>query len=158
MNLYFLRHADALDHVEDEKRELSDRGRRQSERVAQFLQQSKIRFTAAYSSPLIRARQTARIMLDIVNEGDPVELSYAGAMLNSTTVEDFADWRSQLGPGGDILLVGHEPSLSERIRDVLKIHSAHPLEMKKCACAGIHVSGRSGRLLKFLITPNLLGD
>lgn len=158
MNLYFLRHADALDHLDDEKRELSDVGRRQADRVGRFLKGAGIRFSAAYSSPLIRARQTAKIMLDIVNAGEPVELNFAGAMLNSTTVEDFADWRSQLGPAGDILLVGHEPSLSERIRDVLNVHSAHPFEMKKCACAGIQVSGRSGCLLKFLVTPQLLGD
>ena len=157
MNLYFLRHAAALDHNDDKKRELSDTGRRQAHKVARFLRKAKVSFSAAYSSPLIRARQTAEIVLGVVNEGRPVELNFAGAMLNSTTSEDFSDWVTQLGPGGDILLVGHEPSLSERIRDLLKIPGAQQFEMKKCACACIRIGNRKSGLLKFLVTPKLIG-
>ena len=157
MNLYFVRHGTALDHHNDEKRELSSTGKRQARKLGRFLRKAEVRLTNAYTSPLIRARQTAEILLDITNEGKKIDLNFAGAMLNATTVEDFRDWLSQLGKGGDVLLVGHEPSLSDRIRALLRISGAATFEMKKGACACIRTTNCKTGVLKFHITPKSLG-
>lgn len=156
MNLYFVRHGTALDHRNDEKRELSPTGRRQARKLGRFLQKSGVSFGAAYSSPLIRARQTSEILLGITNDNPPIELNFAGAMLNATTVDDFNDWLTQLGDG-DILLVGHEPSLSERICSLLRISDTTTFEMKKGACACLRTTAGGTGILKFLITPKSLG-
>ena len=157
MNLYFVRHGTALDHHNDEKRELSSTGKRQARKLGRFLRKAEVRLTNAYTSTLIRARQTAEILLDITNEGKKIDLNFAGAMLNATTVEDFRDWLSQLGKGGDVLLVGHEPSLSDRIRALLGISGAATFEMKKGACACIRTTNCKTGVLKFHITPKSLG-
>ena len=157
MNLYFVRHGTALDHHNDEKRELSSTGKRQARKLARFLRRSGTQFTAAYTSPLIRARQTAQTILDITNEGKKIDLNFAGAMLNATSVEDFRDWLTQLGQVTDVLLVGHEPSLSDRIRAMLRISGAATFEMKKGACACVRTTNCKTGVLKFHLTPKSLG-
>lgn len=157
MNLYFIRHGTALDHHSDEKRELSSTGKRQARKLGRFLKRANIRFTAAYTSPLIRARQTAETILEITNDGRKVDLNFAGAMLNATTVEDFRDWLTQLSKGGDVLLVGHEPSLSDRIRAMLRVSGAATFEMKKGACACVRTTNCKTGVLKFHVTPKSLG-
>jgi len=156
MNLYLVRHGAALDHPRDEKRELSPTGQRQARKLGRFLRRGGVTFTAAWSSPLIRARQTAEIILGITNEGRRSKLNTAGAMLNATGVDDFKSWLAQL-PDGDLLLVGHEPSLSERIRSLLRVQSASSFEMKKGACACIRTADFRTGVLKFLVTPKALG-
>lgn len=157
MNLYLVRHGSASDHQNDDKRELSTAGKRQARALGRFLRKSGAVFRAAYSSPLLRARQTAEILLAITNEKNRIDLNFAGAMLNATTVDDFKDWLTQLGKGGDILLVGHEPSLSARIQSLLRIADATTFEMKKGACACIHSTTGNSGVLKHLVTPKSLG-
>ena len=156
MKLHLVRHGDALDHAEDEKRELSSRGLDEARALGRFFKQSGVHFDTAYTSPLIRARQTSETILATVGDGGAPAPQFAGAMLNSTGVEDFHEWLAQL-PGEDVLLVGHEPSLSERIRSLLGMITPGSFSMKKGACAGIRTrDGRSGQLL-YHITPTQLG-
>lgn len=152
MNLYLVRHGDALDHAEDEKRELSPEGFGQARRLGEFLRGAGICFTAAYTSPLIRARQTAETVLALTNAEEPLSPHFAGAMLNATGVEDFHHWLGQLH-GEHILLVGHEPSLSARARSLLSMTAVGAFSMKKAACLGVRSrDGRAGEL-RFLVTP-----
>jgi phosphohistidine phosphatase len=61
--LCFLRHADAGDPEAwtrpDAERPLSDKGKRQADRLARFLESTAFRPDAILSSPKIRAEQTA---------------------------------------------------------------------------------------------------
>lgn len=157
MNVYFVRHGTALDHEEDEKRELAPQGVEQARRLGRFLKGAGVCFSAAYTSPLIRARQTTEAVLAVTNAAQPLSPHFAGAMLNSTGLADFEHWLEQLA-GGDVLLVGHEPSLSERIRSLLSIQKPAAFAMKKSACVGIRTRGGHGGELRFHVTPELLGE
>jgi len=65
MKLYFLRHAEAQDGTDDGARALTAHGKKEAREVGRFLKRAGIEFDAAYSSPLVRARQTAEIVLEI---------------------------------------------------------------------------------------------
>lgn len=157
MNLYLVRHGDALDHAEDEKRELSPQGREQARALGRFLKRNGVHFTAAHTSPLLRARQTTETILAVTNEAESLAPDFAGAMLNSTTLDDFHDWLGQLR-GENILLVGHEPSLSERVRSLLSIASPDAFTMKKGACACVQSRDERNGVLLFHVTPKQLQD
>jgi phosphohistidine phosphatase len=156
MKLYFLRHAAALDGDDDAKRPLSPQGRRQSRKLARFLKRAGVVFDAAYSSPLVRARQTGEIVIDITNESAPVKLELVEALLNSTTEPDFEKWAAGFGTFKHVLLVGHEPAMSARVRKLLGVERFGTLELAKGAMACVKVEGKSATL-KFLIAPKALG-
>jgi phosphohistidine phosphatase len=157
MKLYLVRHAEALDHIDDARRELSAKGVRQSEALGRFLKNGGVKFDAAYSSPLIRARQTAGLVLDVTNFEEALEYEMAGALVNATRVEDFTAWLKTLPQVRNCLLVGHEPTMSERIQSLLAVSSGYSIEMKKCACCCLESADMEQAVLKFHITPKILG-
>src|SRR6266540_153796 len=89
MKLYFLRHADALEGADDAARPLSPQGRKEAQEVGRFLKRAGIEFDSAYSSPLVRARQTAEIVLDLCGSA---KLDLTAALLNETSDEEFDVW------------------------------------------------------------------
>jgi hypothetical protein len=107
--------------------------------MGRFLRTAGVQFEAAYTSPLIRARQTSGVLLAELNMPYPPP-QFTGALLNSTGLEDF-----------------HEPTLSERVRSLLTMSAPGAFSMAKGACVGIRTTdGRHGRLL-YHVTPQQLG-
>jgi phosphohistidine phosphatase len=156
MKLYFLRHAAALDGTDDAKRPLSPHGRKQARKLARFLKRSGVVFDAAFSSPLVRARQTGEIVVDITNEAAPIKLELVEALLNSTSQAEFDQWIEGSPRRKHILLVGHEPTMSARVRKLLGVEHSGMMELVKGALACVKVEGEQVTL-KFLITPKALG-
>lgn len=157
MKLYFLRHAAALDGADDAKRPLSPTGRRQARKLARFLRRSGTAFDAAFTSPLVRARQTTSIVLNITNESQPLQMQETAALLNETEPDTFADWLVRLPDAGHILLVGHEPSLSAHVRRMLGLERTESLELSKGAVACVKTADKRTGSLKFLLSPKSLG-
>jgi hypothetical protein len=62
-----MRHGEAGRHAQDDQRELTDVGRQQVARVAAQLAESDSRPELIWCSPLVRARQTAAIVAEILN-------------------------------------------------------------------------------------------
>ncbi len=157
MKLYFLRHAAALDGLDDAKRPLSPTGRQQTRKLARFLRRSGIVFDLAFTSPLVRAKQTMAMVLDITNEMQRVQAQETPVLLNETDAGLFTDWLVRLPEAGHVLLVGHEPSLSARVRRMLGQERADSLELSKGAVACVKTVDKRTGSLKFLITPKSLG-
>ncbi|MBI5772547.1 MAG: phosphohistidine phosphatase SixA [Verrucomicrobia bacterium] len=157
MKLYFLRHAEALDGLDDAARPLSPRGKKQADRLARFLCKAGIEFDAAFSSPLVRARQTAERMLKITNKERRLKLAMDDALLNGTSQREFDRWLGQLPAVEKVLLVGHEPSLSARVRHLLGGPDEAALKLSKGALACVELGATGNGALKFLIAPKLLG-
>lgn len=157
MKLHFLRHAAALDGADDARRPLSDTGRKQARKLGRFLRRGEIVFDSAFTSPLVRARQTAEIVLDITNGPQAVKLHPTDALLNDTEADEFARWLAALPDAGDVLLVGHEPSLSQRVRWLLGVARAESLPLAKGALACVKTSDRRTGELKFLVSPKSMG-
>lgn len=103
MDLLLWRHAEAADGVPDLTRELTERGRKQARRVAEWLAENRPKRLRILVSPALRTRQTATALtgdFEIVPALGP-DASVAG-ILAATGWPDGS---------GACLLVGHQPSL-----------------------------------------------
>jgi len=154
MKLYFLRHADALEGTDDAARPLSRHGKKEALEVGRFLKRARIEFDAAYSSPLVRAKETAEIVLDACG---PTKLELTAALLNETSEVKFDEWLKGISDAKHVCLVGHAPSLEQRVRQLLGITATDALKLPKGALACLETENRRTAALKFLVTPKLLG-
>ncbi len=155
MRLYFLRHADALPGADDAVRPLSKLGQRQSKAVADLLVNAGIVFDAAYTSPLVRARETAEIVLPVTNRDKRLILELTDALLNEE--RNFTGWLKQIPDGKNILLVGHNPSISNHISRLLKWPANSTFDMSKGMLCSLRTEDRETYTLKLLIGPKLMG-
>jgi phosphohistidine phosphatase len=153
--LLLLRHAHAGDSStwvgDDEVRPLTEKGRRQSERVGRLLAAADYAPDAVLTSPLTRARETAEIVADVLGVrvhieprlGEPLDLATLDAIL-----EDAGAPRRPV-------LVGHDPDFSELVSELV----GAPVPMRKGTLARIDVERPlepgSGDL-RWLVPPDLL--
>lgn len=141
MDLYFLRHGDAVDIGApgvrtDAQRHLSDDGVAKCRAAAAGLAWLVERFDVVLSSPLVRARQTA----ELVVPGVEIELddTLAGA-----TPEALLARLAKLPAEAAVLLVGHEPQFSMTVEKLLGVpFGAGLVAMKKAGLAHLTVDLR----------------
>ena len=150
MRLYFVRHgiAEAL-ATSDFDRELTKRGRRRVAASAQVMKRLGLAPSQIFSSPRLRARQTAEIIAEALDM--PVTLSEA---VNFGF--DLADLRrltKRLDAEAEVMFVGHNPDMSLLASEISGVDAS----MKKGGLARIDVVGRSvddGELV-WLIAPKV---
>src|SRR5215831_16069107 len=113
MRLTLIRHGDAGDDApRDEDRALTKRGRAEGRRVGRALARRGVRFSAVVASPLVRAVQTAEILVAAMEQRVRVTVSDVlvpeGKPQNVVTFLD-----SMAEPAAkSVALVAHEPILS----------------------------------------------
>jgi phosphohistidine phosphatase len=157
--LYLVRHAIAAERGEewpdDSKRPLTERGIARFRECVAGLSQLDVAIDEIFTSPLIRAKQTAEILAAGVTGKPPVKLLDALAPGNTATAV-----MSQLAKQAKrrrIALVGHEPDLGELAAHLLGAQRAVPF--KKGGICRIDVetltSRRAGSLIWFA-TPKML--
>jgi phosphohistidine phosphatase len=142
--LWLLRHGEAVPHDSgpDEQRELTDRGRAQSRAAGRALTALEVEVHLCFTSPKVRARQTAEL---------------AGAELRVDPIDEDAlaegfDGRAALalmraaGPDQRVLVVGHEPDFSQAVYDL----TGGRVDFKKGGVAGIRLDGSRGELIVLL--------
>jgi phosphohistidine phosphatase len=156
MRLYFMRHAEALDGANDAARPLSPRGGKQAREMARFLKDAGIRLDAAYSSPLVRARETAESVLRVCGAVSPDGLQLTDALLIEASRRDFEGWLRCLPDVEHVLVVGHAPGLADRVRALVSIASPESFRLPKAGIACVETDDRRTGVLKFFITPKLL--
>ena len=158
MKLYFMRHADALNGMDDDIRPLSPRGKKESRKLADFLKHAGIQFDAAYSSPLLRTRQTAEIILKTCNGSDAGPAKTVDELRNETSQDAFDRWLAHLSEARHCLLVGHAPTLAERAARLLGLARSDALNLEKTGLVCLETSNRRDAALCFYISPALLGE
>ncbi len=164
MNLFFLRHGVAVERdphsfPDDSRRPLTLKGEDRVRLVCDALQALELSFDAILSSPFLRARQTAEIIsgslgLRRVLQFHP-DLAPAG---NPQTLLRFVN---RISPKPEnLLLVGHEPYLSELLSMLISGHTDASIDLKKNGLAKIELTQRLklGRCatLNWLLTPRQL--
>ena len=106
MKLYLMRHGEAEDGNLDPKRPLTDRGRVEVERVAEYLKSEGVRPGSIFYSQKLRARETA----DLVGGVLSVEIEETESLMPLDSPETWYDRISDKGEAaGDLMLVGHMP-------------------------------------------------
>lgn len=156
MRLYFLRHAEAsYDAASDHDRPLTQRGQDRTQTAANVMKRLGIEPAYIFSSPRVRARDTAQIVADAlkmdVDIHEAVNFSFSRAKLHNLIRE--------LDEGDDVMFVGHNPSMSEVVSDLC----GADINMKKGGLARIDldtVTPMRGSLV-WLIAPKVfdaLGD
>ncbi len=160
MNLYLLRHGLAVeraefDYANDAARPLTPKGRRQLRLVGAGLRAMGLRFDAIFSSPLLRARQTA----EIVAAGLKLKkrLAVADELKPGGSVHKLVKSIRGLKPVPEnVLLVGHEPDFSEWISLFVTGSGDGGFVLKKGGLAKLELERlRAGKcaLLAWLVTP-----
>jgi phosphohistidine phosphatase len=107
MNVYLVRHGDALSANENSLRPLSQKGRQGIERTARLALERKIQVSIIYHSGILRARESAEIFGELL--APPLGLEEHGDLLPG---DDPVIIRAELEIAEySILLVGHLPYL-----------------------------------------------
>lgn len=107
MNVYLIRHGDAVSAAENAERPLSALGRQQAAHAARAIVEHDAAVARIYHSGILRARQTAEIIVQALHPAPVVE-SHAGLLPE----DDPAIVAAELdGLDHSIALVGHLPCL-----------------------------------------------
>ena len=159
MDIYFLRHANAgeprLNPMKDEKRPLDKLGIEQSHDVGRALSSLDVAIDTIISSPLRRATQTAAVVANEIGYEDKVVTD--DALRPGASYEKFRDLLERHGRKDAILVVGHNPNLTEFINRLLGGGAAlHVLELKKGSIARVEKVGRKAAVLRWCMTPKVV--
>jgi phosphohistidine phosphatase len=107
MNIWLVRHGNAVSDTVDPERPLSAEGRREVEAVARVLTRAGgIRPAAVIHSGKTRARQTAEILAGALGVAEALEQADGLA-----PEADPAVWAKRLEKRSDVMLVGHLPHM-----------------------------------------------
>jgi phosphohistidine phosphatase len=107
--LWLLRHAEAADGLPDDERPLTDKGIRQAQDAGQALERLGVELDGCFSSPKLRALQTAQHACAPLGVEVVVDHRLAGEPFDA----------AELAAGlGNVLLVGHDPSFSLTLHDM----------------------------------------
>jgi len=117
MNIFLLRHGLAVEREEmdfagDDARPLTPKGRRQLRKVAAAMRLLKLDLSVIFSSPLVRAQQTTEVIVKQLKFKRKPVITYD--LRPGGNAEKLIHQLAALKPvPRNILLVGHEPDLSE---------------------------------------------
>lgn len=160
MELYLLRHAIAAErgpeYSQDSARPLTERGERHMRRSARGMVALGLAFDLVLTSPHARARRTAELVADALDAHDILEEAPALAADGDPrvlvqTLARSADER--------VLLVGHEPFLSDLVSVLISGRAGAGVRFKKGGLCKLRVDslryGRCARL-EWLLVPRQL--
>lgn len=148
MDLFLLRHADALDRApSDMERPLSEKGHRQAAKVAQHLAKATPRPALILSSPALRTMETAQPVADILG----LEILTCEWAQPGMHPEDAIDALKTFRDSGPLLLVGHQPDLGLLAARLLSYHYPERLPVSKASLMHLQLfSPEAAELTSFL--------
>ena len=160
MELYFLRHGKAAELGEpgahdDFNRALTEKGIKEMEAVASALAALGVKLDAIFTSPLVRARETAEIVarrFGMKKQLVVTELLAQGC--NSDRLRKLLT----SGESASVMVVGHEPDFSRLVGNLIGRGGAS-VEMKKGAIACVETDAAlrpGGGVLQWLAPPKML--
>jgi phosphohistidine phosphatase len=143
--LWLLRHGEAVPHEaasDDAARPLTERGQDQSRAAGRALAALEVHFHAVYSSPKVRALETARLACDAL-AAEPVVHE---PLRQGFEAEDARELLAR-HPDERVLVVGHNPDLAQVVHDL----TGARIDLKKGGLAAVR-----GTELVLLVRPREL--
>jgi phosphohistidine phosphatase len=154
VELCLLRHAHAGDATrwldDDDLRPLTEKGRRQAERLARHLAGAGYAPDVVLASPLVRARETAEIAAEVLHAPLRID-ARLGGMVDLATLERIL---ADAGDPSRPILVGHDPDFSELVSELV----GAPIAMRKATLARVDVERPlepGAGELRWLLPPEL---
>ena len=142
--LWLLRHGEAEPHDvrPDFDRELTDRGRVQSRNAGLALAALKVQIHLAFTSPKVRARETAVLACEALGT-EPIEHE---ALASGFDADEALTLLAAAGADQRVLVVGHEPDFSQVVYEL----TGGRIDMKKGGIAGVRVDSTRGEIVVVL--------
>ena len=162
MDLYLIRHADALalgerGNTQDAERPLSDKGFGQAKQLGAWMQRKGIALDQIFTSPLVRAQQTAEGMAGPMSPAPPLQL--CPELAPGEKPKRLAKLLRRWG-GERAALVGHLPDLPVFAAWLIGSKRAQ-IDLAKAGIAYISVADepcKGGGALVWLVTPEWLQE
>ena len=164
MNLFLLRHGIAVErgtagYERDADRPLTSKGERRLGQIADAMDAMGLTFDLILSSPYGRARQTAEVVADAL--GLKKKLEFSETLTPDGDAQALVATLNKLEPQPEnVLLVGHEPCLSELISTLTSGDGRVAIDFKKGGLCKLEIETlRHGRCatLAWLLTPRQMG-
>ena len=135
MNVFILRHAIAVErgtkgYADDSKRPLTAEGEKEIFIKTVEMQRRGLKFDLIFSSPYVRAKQTATIVA-VTHHIKSSRIIYTKNLLPNANFRDLCKEINAHSKLKNFLLVGHEPHLSQLISYLLTGNNTLALELKK---------------------------
>jgi phosphohistidine phosphatase len=162
MHIYLLRHGIAAplgeqNEFDDAKRALTEDGIAKMREVSSGLKRLGATFDLVASSPLVRAKQTAEIVVEVLKIKEPIrvweELSPNASLDGS--LQQLQKYHKKTSP----LLVGHQPFMGMLACFLICGSDRTSLDFKKggiCCIQVDHVVPQSRGELLWMLTPKIL--
>jgi phosphohistidine phosphatase len=147
-------------YLNDSERPLTSEGERKLRRIAEAMKTLGLFFDLILSSPYLRACQTAEIVADALHARK--RLVFSDTLTPGGSSKKLVEFLNHLDPRPeDVLLVGHEPYLSELISLLISGRSGLAVVMKKGGLCKLSVNSlQHGRCaaLEWLLTPKQMTE
>ena len=153
MKIYLVRHGQALDEKLDPLQHLSEKGKSDAKKTADFLKRFRIKIEGIISSQKIRAIETAEIFASVLLPAVKVE-QITGISPNDSAEAFLKNFKFN---AKEIMLVGHLPFLSTLTslmlsRELNRVKILYPT----CSVVCLEQKGSDVWQLAFAINPELL--
>ncbi len=156
MKLYIFRHGEAEDIGKngvflDEERQLTEKGRREAQKVGAYLKAKNHRLKLLLHSPLVRAVQTAEILASELG----CEKKSVEELSTDFGVRTYLEVLSKHKELETLGIVAHQPTLTKLISTLISGEHHTQLHFEPCSLAIVRVgSTLTGGDLQLLLAPN----
>lgn len=159
--LYVMRHGIAAargdpNFPDDNKRPLTPEGRKKLREIAKGLLRLGLCVDSVISSPLVRASETATIVSEIVCPR--VEVEFSDYLRPGGSLQMLVASLGKRGEHRSVLVVGHEPDLSEGVAKLIG-NSRTSFQFKKGGCCRVDFEKfppRAPGTLVWWLTPRVM--
>ncbi len=113
--LFLVQHAEAKSEEEDPERRITDKGREETAKIAEFLKKAGVKIDKVFHSTKTRAKQTAEIIAKTLGISEVIEAE------NLEPLADPSIWAEKLKEiKENVMIVGHLPHLSRLLTEITK--------------------------------------
>jgi len=159
MEIYILRHGIAVErgtrgYAKDGDRPLTKEGEEKMQQIAQILEGMDLHIDLILSSPFVRAKQTA----EIVAEGLGEEVTFTDHLKPDSNPKELIAEINDEKPQR-VMLVGHEPDLSQFVSLLITGSADAAIELKKgglCKLTTEQLTFGQCATLNWLLAPKQL--
>jgi phosphohistidine phosphatase len=168
MDLFILRHGEAGKRlppaISDFHRPLTLAGKKEVRDIAKSLKDIRVKFNLIITSPLRRTYQTASIVAMVFKGKSNIE-TWDQLKPESNSTDLYPKLYQKFKQNSSILIVGHEPYLSNLISEIISNGNRLPtpirgIVLKKGGLAKVRIMSSSDQMVKgelrWLLTPMIM--